>query len=187
MATHLAVEALHILTPDINFPRYFAILFNQTSTNHRDSFGIFKLANRPNWQGSSLVHDHLSFSQYTCQQYHNLILAIQNAFGEINGGITRELAKVHPTEFMVVVTYVRRTIFPLSLANAHFKHKVPVYSSILHPSETVCELHWTSRIFASTTNSGSVHRCRRKDSKKSLWKHQTFADIEAYKLMATDI
>ena len=42
---------------------------------------------------------------------------LNHALGEVNGGITRELAKVGSTEFMVVVTYVRWPIFSCFLAN----------------------------------------------------------------------
>ena len=41
----------------------------------------------------------------------DLILSVQNALGEVNGEITRELAKIGSTEFRVVVTYVRWPIF----------------------------------------------------------------------------
>ena len=54
---------------------------------------------------------------YTPQQCQDLILLVQNALGEVNGEITRELAKVGSTEFMVVAAYVRWPIFSSFLAN----------------------------------------------------------------------
>ena len=43
---------------------------------------------------------------YAPRQRRELILSIETALGEVDGEITRELARVGSTEFMVVVTYV---------------------------------------------------------------------------------
>ena len=84
-----------------------------------------------------------------------------------------------------------------------FPPLLTAYSSSLHPSKTASECHWTLRVFASTANGGSAYlggihafplnsssgatfQRRSKDSRKSRWRHRTFAGVEAYELTATD-
>jgi hypothetical protein len=137
---------------------------------------------------------HLKSLSYAPQERCNLILALQNALREIDREVTRGLAEVQSTEYMVVVTYVRWTFFPSLFP-------LPtVHSSTFHSSDTASELHWTSRIFASPGNGDSVYlgglhvfplnssscatfRCRDKD-RRSVWKQRTFAVVEAYELTA---
>ena len=118
----------------------------------------------------------------------DLVLSIYHALGQVQHEISQELAMVKSSEILaVVVTYARWCCI--------FFPSLTLYSLPFHPSTTEFEHHWTSRIFASTPDGGSIYlgglhtfspnsssfpefqpRCR--DSKKSPWRNRTFADVQ---------
>ena len=120
----------------------------------------------------------------------NLVLSIYHALEQVKHEISQELVMVKSSEIMaVVVTYARWccVFFP----------SLTFYSSPFHPSTTEFEYHFTSRIFASTPNGGSIYLsglhtfspnsssvakfqpccC---DGKRSPWRRRTFANTQCH-------
>lgn len=140
---------------------------------------------------------------YEAQDRRDLVRSIWRALAEVNDIISQELARIQSTGIIaVIVSWVfrRRGVF-------YFLYWPLIHSSTFHDSKTEHEPHWTSRVFASTPNGGSVYlgglhsfssnslsvatfRPRRQDNRKSYWRRRTLSDFpnsKVRKLKITDI